>query len=96
MCRYVRDLACQRIGRPTARAWPMLTASTAGTAVVASTSITFVYGYEPPRLSQRCGAQYQAYIRAVPRWRPLLPPARNTMETTGGHHANHRSSHRPC
>jgi protein-S-isoprenylcysteine O-methyltransferase Ste14 len=89
-------------------------------AAVAAAVITFVYGYEQPTLTRRYGAQYQAYKRAVPGWRPRLPPARKTprphlaprqqchtppgagpaplygnLDTTGGHHAHHRPSHRP-
>jgi protein-S-isoprenylcysteine O-methyltransferase Ste14 len=45
-------------------------------AAVAAAFITFVYGYEQPTLARRYGAQYQAYQRAVPGWRPRLPPAR--------------------
>jgi len=47
-------------------------------AAVAAASITFVYGYEQPTLTQRYGAQYQAYKRAVPGWWPRLTPARKT------------------
>jgi hypothetical protein len=64
-------------------------------AVVACASITFVYGCEQPTLTRRYGARYQASIRALPRWWPLLLSARQSMETTGGHHANHRPAHRP-
>ncbi len=35
----------------------------------------FVYGYEQPALARRYGAQYEAYRRAVPGWRPRLRPA---------------------
>ena len=34
----------------------------------------FVHGYEEPTLSARYGAQYAAYRRAVPAWRPRLQP----------------------
>src|SRR5260221_2732043 len=47
-------------------------------AAIAAASITFVYGYEQPTLARRYGAQYEAYRRAVPRWWPRLPPARQT------------------
>ena len=47
-------------------------------AAVALAFIAFVYGYEQPTLTRRYGAQYQAYQRAVPGWRPRLPPARKT------------------
>ena len=31
---------------------------------------SFVYGYEQPTLSERFGAEYDAYRRAVPAWWP--------------------------
>lgn len=34
----------------------------------------FVHGYEERVLSHRFGAQYEAYRRAVPAWRPRLTP----------------------
>jgi len=34
----------------------------------------FVHGYEEPVLSRRFGAQYDAYRRAVPAWRPRRTP----------------------
>ena len=34
----------------------------------------FVHGYEEPVLSRRFGAQYEAYRRAVPAWRPRRTP----------------------
>jgi protein-S-isoprenylcysteine O-methyltransferase Ste14 len=34
----------------------------------------FVRGYEEPTLARRFGEQYEAYRRAVPRWRPRLTP----------------------
>ncbi len=34
----------------------------------------FVYGYEEPTLSDRFGADYDAYRRAVPAWWPRLRP----------------------
>ena len=64
-------------------------------AVVACASMTFVYGCEQPTLTKRYGARYQANIRALPGSWPLLLSARQSMETTGGHHANHRPAHRP-
>jgi protein-S-isoprenylcysteine O-methyltransferase Ste14 len=42
--------------------------------MVGAAFIAFVYGYEQPTLARRYGAQYQAYQRAVPGWRPRLPP----------------------
>jgi protein-S-isoprenylcysteine O-methyltransferase Ste14 len=44
--------------------------------MVGAAFIAFVYGYEQPTLARRYGAQYQAYQRAVPGWRPRMPPAR--------------------
>jgi protein-S-isoprenylcysteine O-methyltransferase Ste14 len=38
----------------------------------------FVHGYEEPTLSERYGAQYDAYRRAVPAWVPRLRPWRGT------------------
>ena len=34
----------------------------------------FVHGYEERALSRRFGAQYEAYRRAVPAWRPRRTP----------------------
>ena len=34
----------------------------------------FVHGYEEPALGARFGEEYEAYRRAVPRWRPRLRP----------------------
>ena len=50
-------------------------------AAVAAACITFVYGYEQPTLSRRYGAEYQAYLRAVPGWWPRLPWARRNSLT---------------
>ena len=47
-------------------------------AAVAAAVIAFVHGYEQPTLARRYGAQYEAYRRTVPGWRPRLPPARKT------------------
>lgn len=47
-------------------------------AVVAAAFVAFVYGYEQPALARRYGAQYEAYLRAVPGWWPRLRPARKT------------------
>jgi protein-S-isoprenylcysteine O-methyltransferase Ste14 len=38
------------------------------------TVAAFVHGYEEPALSRRFGAQYEAYRRAVPAWRPRRTP----------------------
>jgi protein-S-isoprenylcysteine O-methyltransferase Ste14 len=42
----------------------------------AASVTTFVYGYEEPTLATRFGAEYDAYRRAVPAWRPRLRPWR--------------------
>ena len=42
--------------------------------VVAAAVVTFVHGYEEPTLTEQFGAQYEAYRRAVPAWRPRLRP----------------------
>ena len=47
-------------------------------AVVGAAFVAFVHGYEQPALARRYGAQYEAYRRAVPGWRPRLPLARTT------------------
>jgi protein-S-isoprenylcysteine O-methyltransferase Ste14 len=36
--------------------------------------MAFVHGYEEPALSRSLGAQYEAYRRAVPAWRPRRRP----------------------
>jgi protein-S-isoprenylcysteine O-methyltransferase Ste14 len=46
-----------------------------GAAVLAVTA-TFVRVYEEPALRQQFGAEYEAYCRAVPGWRPRLRPWR--------------------
>ena len=38
------------------------------------TVAAFVHGYEEPALTRRFGAQYEAYRRAVPAWRPRRTP----------------------
>jgi protein-S-isoprenylcysteine O-methyltransferase Ste14 len=38
------------------------------------TVVAFVHGYEEPALTRRFGAQYEAYRRAVPAWRPRRTP----------------------
>src|SRR6478752_1443905 len=43
-------------------------------AAVWLTVACFVRGYEEPTLARRFGAQYQAYRRAVPAWRPRVRP----------------------
>jgi protein-S-isoprenylcysteine O-methyltransferase Ste14 len=49
-------------------------------AAVGAAFIAFVYGYEQPTLARRYGAQYEAYRRAVPGWRPRLPRARKHLQ----------------
>lgn len=49
-------------------------------AAVAAACVTFVYGYEQPTLSRRYGAEYQAYLRAVPGWWPRVPWARRNSQ----------------
>lgn len=43
-------------------------------AVVAAAMVAFVYGYEEPTLSEKFGAEYDAYREAVPAWWPRLQP----------------------
>ena len=43
-------------------------------AVFAAAVAAFVHGYEQPVLARRYGAEYEAYRRAVPAWRPRLRP----------------------
>lgn len=43
-------------------------------AVVWVTVASFVLCYEEPALARQFGAQYQAYRRAVPAWRPRIRP----------------------
>jgi protein-S-isoprenylcysteine O-methyltransferase Ste14 len=45
---------------------------------------TFVRFYEEPTLARRFGAQYDAYRRAVPAWRPRLRPWRPTRRNGPG------------
>jgi protein-S-isoprenylcysteine O-methyltransferase Ste14 len=44
-------------------------------AAVTAAFAAFVHGYEQPALTRRYGAQYEAYRRAVPGWRPRPAPA---------------------
>jgi protein-S-isoprenylcysteine O-methyltransferase Ste14/uncharacterized protein YndB with AHSA1/START domain len=46
----------------------------------------FVHGYEEPTLARRFGAQYEAYRRAVPAWRPRRTP----WEPAGASHSRSR------
>ncbi len=44
-------------------------------AVVFVAAVTaFVRGYEEPTLAGKFGEEYEAYMRAVPRWRPRVRP----------------------
>lgn len=43
-------------------------------ALVAAAMAAFVHGYEEPTLSEQFGAEYDAYRRSVPAWRPRLQP----------------------
>jgi protein-S-isoprenylcysteine O-methyltransferase Ste14 len=45
-------------------------------AAFAVTVAAFVHWYEEPALRSRFGAEYEAYLRAVPAWRPRLRPWR--------------------
>ena len=45
-------------------------------ALVLAVTATFVRVYEEPALRQQFGAEYEAYCRAVPGWRPRLRPWR--------------------
>src|SRR3954454_13303678 len=76
--RYVRNpiyLALQAIlvgqtllfGRP----WLLAYA-----AVLLAATVAFVRLYEEPALTAQCGAEYEAYRRAVPGWWPRLRPWR--------------------
>jgi protein-S-isoprenylcysteine O-methyltransferase Ste14 len=43
-------------------------------AIVGVVFASFVHWYEEPILARRFGAEYDAYRRAVPAWRPRLRP----------------------
>lgn len=43
-------------------------------AAFGATVAAFVHGYEEPALLRRFGAQYEAYMRAVPAWWPRRTP----------------------
>jgi protein-S-isoprenylcysteine O-methyltransferase Ste14 len=45
-------------------------------AAFAVTVAAFVRWYEEPALRRRFGEEYEAYLRAVPAWRPRLRPWR--------------------
>jgi len=44
---------------------------------------TFVHGYEEPVLSERFGAEYEAYRRNVPAWWPRLRPWTSEADRSG-------------
>jgi protein-S-isoprenylcysteine O-methyltransferase Ste14 len=74
--RYVRNpmylaVAATIVGQALALGQPLLLlyAVAFGVAVVA-----FVHWYEEPALRRRFGEQYEAYMRAVPAWRPRRYP----------------------
>jgi protein-S-isoprenylcysteine O-methyltransferase Ste14 len=52
-------------------------------AVVAAAMVTFVIGYEQPALTEKFGAEYTAYRRAVPGWWPRLTPWRGAGDAAG-------------
>ena len=76
--RHVRNpmyvaVAATIVGQALILGQPVLLAYAAAfVAVVAA----FVHGYEEPVLAARFGADYDAYRRAVPAWRPRLRPWR--------------------
>jgi protein-S-isoprenylcysteine O-methyltransferase Ste14 len=43
-------------------------------AAVGGATAAFAHGYEEPTLARHFGAQYEAYRRAVPAWRPRRHP----------------------
>jgi protein-S-isoprenylcysteine O-methyltransferase Ste14 len=51
-------------------------------AVFAAAVVAFVQGYEEPTLARRHGAEYEAYRRAVPRWRPRRTAWRGDTQPT--------------
>ena len=74
--RYVRNpmylaVVAVIIGQGLALGQPVLLGYAAA---VWLTVASFVRWYEEPTLARRFGAQYQAYRRAVPAWRPRVRP----------------------
>ena len=74
--RYVRNpmylaVVAAIIGQGMALGQPVLLGYAAA---VWLTVASFVRWYEEPTLAHRFGAQYQAYRRAVPAWRPRIRP----------------------
>ena len=66
-------VAATIVGQALILGQPVLLAYAAAfVAVVAA----FIHGYEEPVLAARFGADYDAYRRAVPAWRPRLRPWR--------------------
>jgi protein-S-isoprenylcysteine O-methyltransferase Ste14 len=54
----------------------------------------FVHGYEEPVLSERFGAEYEAYRRSVPAWRPRLRPWKGGA-ASGGSSSGRPSERQP-
>jgi protein-S-isoprenylcysteine O-methyltransferase Ste14 len=76
--RYVRNpmylaVAALIVGQALILGQPVLLLYAAAFGVAVA---VFVHGYEEPVLSRRFGAQYEAYRRAVPAWRPRRTPWR--------------------
>ena len=74
--RYVRNpmylaVVAVIVGQALVLSRPVLFAYAAAVAVL---MVAFVYGYEQPTLARTFGAEYEAYRRAVPGWRPRLRP----------------------
>jgi protein-S-isoprenylcysteine O-methyltransferase Ste14 len=76
--RHVRNpmyvaVAATIVGQVLIFGQPVLLAYAAGFGAIVA---AFVHGYEEPVLADRFGADYEAYRRAVPAWRPRLRPWR--------------------
>jgi protein-S-isoprenylcysteine O-methyltransferase Ste14 len=76
--RYVRNpmyvaVTALIVGQSLLLGRPVLLAYAAAFAAIVA---AFVHGYEEPTLSDRYGAEYDAYRAAVPAWRPRLSPWR--------------------
>jgi protein-S-isoprenylcysteine O-methyltransferase Ste14 len=74
--RYVRNpmylaVVAVIVGQALVLSRPVLFAYAAAVAVLV---VAFVYGYEQPTLARTFGAEYVAYRRAVPGWRPRRRP----------------------
>src|SRR5215813_7225702 len=53
-------------------------------AAVWATTAAFARWYEEPALTRQFGAQYQAYRRGVPAWRPRIRPWKQSSVNGGG------------